>query len=484
MISAGTLLLLVAINVAPVIDVVYPRSAPGDTIPYINQVDSNFVFGSVQPADSKLWIDGIEAKVNKNGSFLVFQPVNWSRKLYTLQAISDGDSSSLIVRFATKPAQPPPGLPVFSPADFPRLLELSSQPLRTDPRGTYFIFPTAGTRALTTGFSAGYYRLFLASGRSAWVEARTIRNDLGKSSSVDPASIWKVELDTLHGGVSLFIPLDRKLLVRLADDSQPDRLTVEMFGAVSHIDKISYPPGTEFIREVIWEQTGDACIRLDVKLEGALWGYSARWEEKGYRLSFRPAPAIGRRLEGLRVAIDPGHGGQQDGAIGPTRLKEKQANLICAKALAERLQQSGATAFLTLDRDSVLGLPERTSLAAEFNADLLISLHHNGLPDGVNPFGHFGTGTYYYRPQSRELALAVQREVIFELGLPDEGIYYNDLALVRPTTQPAILLETAYLMLPDQEELIGSEDYPNRLARAVEKGITSFVHERLTHRSR
>jgi N-acetylmuramoyl-L-alanine amidase len=186
----------------------------------------------------------------------------------------------------------------------------------------------------------------------------------------------------------------------------------------------------------------------------------------------------------LRVAVDPGHGGQQDGAIGPTRIKEKDANLRCAMSLAERLRQSGATVIMTLDRDSTLGLPDRTSLAEQSNVDILISLHHNGLPDGVNPFGYFGTGTYYYRPQSRALSLAVQRAVVDELGLPDEGVYYNDLALVRPTAQLAILLESAYLMLPEQEELIGREDYPNRLARAVEKGITSFVHERLTNRRR
>ncbi len=479
-----TFLVWSALQIAPVIDVVYPRIAPGDTIPYIAKVDSNFVFGSVQPVEAKLWINGTRASVNQNGAFLVFQPVDWSRKRYTLMAVSGQDTTSLEVKFAIKPTQPTTNLPALSPADFPRLLELSGQPLRTDPRGTYFIFPASGTKVTATGLSGGYYRLPIAPGRSAWVEARTVRNDAGKSTPSDPAIIWKIDLDTTDGVTSLFVPIDRKLLVRVADESHPEKIIVELFGAVSHIDKISYPSGTEFVREVLWEQTADGCLKLEIKLDGALWGYSSRWEERGYRLMLRRSPAVGRRLQGLRVAIDPGHGGQQDGAIGPTRLKEKQANLRCAEAVASKLEKSGATVLLTLDHDSTLSLVDRTNSADQFDADILISLHHNALPDGVNPFGYFGTGTYYYRSQSRELALMVQKEVVAELGLPDEGVYYDDLALVRPTDQPAILLEAAYMMLPDQEMLIRSEDYPVRLARAIEKGITAFVHERMTHRSR
>lgn len=482
--SVCAIIFWAVVGVAPVIDVVYPRIAPGDTIPYIDRVDSNFVFGSVQPVDSRLWIDGVPSALYPKGAFLVFQPVEWERKRYILTAVHGSDTTVVEIPFAVKPGKPVPKVGSPPPGDFPRMLDLSGQPLRTDPKGTYFIFPAAGTRVITTGILGGYYQLPLTAGRSAWVEASTIKNDLGKSSPKEKAVVWKVELDTLDGEVSVFVPVDRKLLVRIADNTLPNRITLELFGAVSHIDRISYPPGTEFIREVTWEQTFDGCVELEIKLTSPLWGYSSHWDDTGFRLLLRPSPTIGRRLQGLRVAIDPGHGGSQDGAIGPTRLKEKQANLKCAMALADRLGQSGAVVFLTLDKDTTLGLVERTIAADNFNADILVSLHHNALPDGVNPFGYFGVGTHYYRPQSRDLALSVQREVVGELCLPDEGIYYDDLALVRPTSQPSILLESAYIMLPEQEALIESEDYPQRLARAVEKGITSFVHERMTKRDR
>ena len=484
MIQSALLVMVLMIQAVPVIDVVYPRTAPGEAMPYIARVDSNFIFGSVQPPGSRLWIDGIEAKVNKNGSFLAFQKVDWNRKSYLLKALLGNDSSKVEVTFSTKPVAATPPVREYSPGDFPRQIELSGQPLRTDPRGTYFLFPTAGTKVTATSFKAGNFRIPLTADRSAWVEARTVRNDGGKASLDDPVSVWRIDIDSTESGVSLFLPIDRKLLVRLADEPSPAMLTLELFGAVSHIDKISYPAGETIIREVTWEQIADSVIRLRIGFNGSLWGYSGEWEEKGYRLTVRNAPAIGRRLEGLCIAIDPGHGGKQDGSIGPTGLKEKDANLRVAKTVVERLRNAGATVLLTLDQDSTVGLPDRTGLAESFNADLLISLHHNALPDGVNPFGNFGTGTYYYRPQSHDLAVAVQNAVVSEFGLWDEGVYYNDLALVRPTFQPGILLESAYIMLPEQETLIGSSDYPSRLARAIEKGVATFVHERLTNYSR
>jgi N-acetylmuramoyl-L-alanine amidase len=161
-------------------------------------------------------------------------------------------------------------------------------------------------------------------------------------------------------------------------------------------------------------------------------------------------------------------------------LTEKEVNLQAALELARLLEKRGAQTILTRSTDITLGLEDRVARAEAANADLLISLHHNALPDGVNPFGAYGTGTHYYRPQSRALALAVQREVARELELPDEGIYYHNLALVRPPAMPAVLLEAAYIMLPEQEALLRQKDYPTRLAAAVTRGVAAFMREQ-TH---
>jgi N-acetylmuramoyl-L-alanine amidase len=475
--SVGSLLLLALTALQPQIDVVYPRIAPGDTIPRIDHVDSNFVFGSVQPPDAKLWINDTPVQVRKNGAFLAFLPVDWEKKHYVVTASTPDDSAKSIIPFTTKPVYTPP--PPSAAPELPRLIELSSAPIRTDPKGTYFIFPSAGTRVLATGWSTGYYKVPIAPGRSAWVEAKSIR-DLSSGAAPSVSVITKVTVDTLGGNPIVRIPLDRKILVAIRDETEPNRLIVELFGAVSHIDRINYPHTVSLVREIYWEQPSESVVRLDMRLAGPLWGYYGVWEDKSYILHLRSAPELGRGINGLSVAIDAGHGGDLDGAIGPMRVKEKDVNLVCAITLARQLEEAGAKVILTRTTDTALGLSERVSIVEASGADILISLHHNALPDGVDPFGPgpFGTSTHYYRPQSRDLALAVQNSVVAELKLPDEGLYYDDLALARPSFMPAILLEAAYVMMPEQEAIISDPDYADRLAEAVLKGINKFIDGR------
>jgi N-acetylmuramoyl-L-alanine amidase len=96
----------------------------------------------------------------------------------------------------------------------------------------------------------------------------------------------------------------------------------------------------------------------------------------------------------------------------------------------------------------------------------------------VNPFSSHGTSTFYYHPQSLPLARAVQRELVRELGLRDLGIGLANLAMVRPTWAPAVLTESAFMMIPEQERLLRSGEFRRREARAILRGIERFLEER------
>lgn len=457
----------------PTIDVVYPRIAPGDTVPRLDKVDSNFVFGNVQPPDARLWINGAEVIPRHNGAFLAFLPVDWQSKKYVVSSRSGEEQASLTVPFAAKPIGAPPVAPS---GEYPRLIELSSTPLRSVPNGTYFIFPAAGTRVLATGWEDGYYRVPLSSSRSGWAEAKSSK-DLGKVPAPPTVIVTRLMVDTLADDVIVRIPSNRKLLVSLRDESDQNRLVLELYGAVSRIDRIGYSPLAPLVREIFWEQPSDGVLRLDIRLTAPLWGYYGVWEEKAYVLHLRKKPRLDYGLTGMLIAVDAGHGGTQDGSIGPMRIKEKDVNLGCALALQKRLESLGARVLMTRIEDSLLGLTERTGAAQAAGAQLLISLHHNALPDGIDPFGPgpFGVGVHYYRSESLDFAMAVKQEVVQELGLPDEGVFYSDLALARPSFCPSILLEAAYMMLPEQEEIVSSPSYPDRFSSAVVKGIERFI---------
>jgi N-acetylmuramoyl-L-alanine amidase len=124
-----------------------------------------------------------------------------------------------------------------------------------------------------------------------------------------------------------------------------------------------------------------------------------------------------------------------------------------------------------------MGLYERIEAAEDAGAELLVSIHANALPDGVNPFVNNGTSVYYYYPRSADLAREIDRALVRQLGFRDLGFGRGDLALVRTTWMPSALAEGLYLMLPDQEAVLVSDEGQWRYARGVIEGIATFLRE-------
>ncbi|MBK7143613.1 MAG: N-acetylmuramoyl-L-alanine amidase [bacterium] len=134
-------------------------------------------------------------------------------------------------------------------------------------------------------------------------------------------------------------------------------------------------------------------------------------------------------------------------------------------------------------------LADRPVIAKRNQADIFVSIHNNALPDGVNPFGEFGTASFYYNLQSIDLARAIHREMVAETGLPDYGVYHGNLAVIRPTEYPAVLVECAFMMLPEQEVLIKSDKFRKQVAkgghcghRIVLQGVRSWEIRRRSPR--
>jgi len=181
-------------------------------------------------------------------------------------------------------------------------------------------------------------------------------------------------------------------------------------------------------------------------------------------------------LAGLLIAVDAGH--PPGGGTGPTGLTEADANLPVARALESMLTSAGARVLMLRTDAFPVDLGSRPRLATQMNADLLVSLHNNAFPDGVNPFQNNGTSVYYYQPHSLDLAKAVQSELLAELRLRDIGIGRADLALARPTWMPSVLSETMFMMIPQQEAALRDPDVQRRIAAAHLRAIEKFLRGR------
>jgi N-acetylmuramoyl-L-alanine amidase len=213
-----------------------------------------------------------------------------------------------------------------------------------------------------------------------------------------------------------------------------------------------------------------------------LWGYHTQWEGGSLKLELRHAPDFAPRgespLKGRVIVVDPGHGPGSPGATGPRGLVEKDANLAIATALQALLAKEGAKVVMTRTTDDSVSLGERSRIAWENRGDLFVSVHNNAVGDGDDPFKPpRGFSVYYYQPHSLELARATHLSYRKNIPLPDEGLRYGNLMVARATEMPAVLTESAYMILPEQEALLLSPPFQRRLAGALADGIRAFMEQ-------
>ncbi|ULH16079.1 N-acetylmuramoyl-L-alanine amidase [Deinococcus sp. KNUC1210] len=224
-----------------------------------------------------------------------------------------------------------------------------------------------------------------------------------------------------------------------------------------------------------------ATLTLDTEQQ---WGYDAVYDGSDLLLSVRrppPAPAdAALPLSGRTIVVDPGHGGSELGGAGALRVQEKDIVLPVAQAVAAGLRTLGANVVLTRTSDVQVPLYNRPLLAETLDADLLLSIHANALPDGSDPRGRRGVGAYWTQPQARPLAACLVAAVsseLPELGVdsPENGgLHSANLALTRPSTQLSVLVETAYLTDAGNLRTLMSEAGRARIAAALVDGVREF----------
>jgi len=344
---------------------------------------------------------------------------------------------------------------------------------RALPGGTYHWFWPNGTRARATGRQGDDLRLELAPGIEAWVPARETRPLPGQPAP--RPVVGSVTIREASQGVAVRIPLGVRAPFEVIEHDS--RLEVVIYGGVGDVNWIRYGSESGLVRRVAWSQADPRGVVLNLELAQPVWGFRTRWDLDDLILEVRRPPEIhrGDPLRGLKILLDPGH--PPGGASGPTGLREAEANLAVALMLRPMLERDGAQVVMTRTTDVAVALGERPRLAESLNADLLISIHNNALPDGVNPFTASGTSVFYNHPRSIPLARAVQAGLVQQLGVRDLGFARGDLALVRPTWMPAILTEGLFMMVPEQEAALRSEEGQRRYAAGVRSGVRAFLRE-------
>ncbi|MGE5558038.1 MAG: N-acetylmuramoyl-L-alanine amidase family protein [Bacillota bacterium] len=185
-----------------------------------------------------------------------------------------------------------------------------------------------------------------------------------------------------------------------------------------------------------------------------------------------PSVSLAGPLTGKTFMIDPGHGGLDPGALGPTGLKEKDVNLRVGLFLRNIMQQyGGATVFMTRSTDTYVTLAGRANLANNKQVNRFVSIHHNSTD--VNPRANW-TETYYYtykNTTSKALAEKIQKRLLTATRLPDGGAKPANFAVLRLTKMPAVLTEASFISNRYEEARLRDSNYNWREAYYIYRGI-------------
>ena len=183
------------------------------------------------------------------------------------------------------------------------------------------------------------------------------------------------------------------------------------------------------------------------------------------------------------VAVDPGHGGWDSGAVGPSGLKEKDVNLDIAVRLKALLRSGAYGVVMTRESDIALGpdligdLSGRVDKANNAAADIFVSIHNNSFS---NPSAG-GTETYYYRnssgwynTESKLLAEFIQQSVVDRVQKYDRGAKGANFYVLRNTNMVAVLSEGLFLSNPNEEALLANPNVRQDIAQGIYDGIRNY----------
>ncbi|ABO50791.1 N-acetylmuramoyl-L-alanine amidase [Desulforamulus reducens MI-1] len=175
------------------------------------------------------------------------------------------------------------------------------------------------------------------------------------------------------------------------------------------------------------------------------------------------------------ICLDPGHGGQDPGALG-NGLQEKDITLEIAKKIIQRLAAYDVTVKSTRDSDTFVSLSQRAAYANNVNADYFVSIH-------INAGGGTGFESFIYNGEVSSTTIKT-RQVLHDTIMADMQKYYMidrgkkaaNFAVIRETNMPAILTENLFIDNPKDASLLKNTDFINDLSTAITHGLVKGLN--------
>ncbi len=182
---------------------------------------------------------------------------------------------------------------------------------------------------------------------------------------------------------------------------------------------------------------------------------------------------IPRKIRNKIIIIDPGHGGNDTGALR-NNILEKNLTLDIAQKVRKELQKRGySNVIMTRSSDSTLALADRVRIANDYHADIFVSIHINS---SVKNEIH-GIETHYYSESGYNVAKIIHKKLMSNVEANDRGLFKSKFYVINHTEAPAVLLELGFISNERERNLLNSEKRQFDSAKAIADGITEYFME-------
>ena len=349
------------------------------------------------------------------------------------------------------------------------------------------------------------------------------------ATTVEDIRIWAE-----NGKTRVVLDLTRPADHNIFTLRSPDRLVVDLKGGRLDSTFDALPDGVGSVRTIRTGVRANGQLRVvldlneNVRSRSFTAGPNSQYGDRlvidlqrtGNLQTVRRASEAYHPGRDIVIAVDPGHGGYDPGAVGRAKTREKDVALAVSRELASRINaEHGMKAVLIRNGDYFVDHRERTAIARQDGADLFVSIH----ADAVNDRRAYGATVYVLSlkgasdEESRLLAqrenasvqvggvslddkdevlasvlldlsqnaalsasLEVGSEVIQELSrigkVHRRTVQQAGLIVLKSPDMPSILVETAYISNPSEEKLLGDRRHQGKLANAILTGIRNYFH--------
>ncbi len=425
------------------IKIVYPKTNPAKIYG-----TSTFFIGNANPKKD-FYINGEKIKLSKNGSFAYYVK-NLKPQKNTFVMTSGKEQLTFdLISYTSNKNYKEKKLIEFEKTQY--ITTSQNTTLRKTPidAGINRLAQLPlGTKVIVNGEKGSFARIYLNEKTNGWI----LKKDLKKLNKTNPDYSDFLSYNIREDDEFNYYEVELSSIVPYSI-SQNEAISINLFN-INNTENNLYSintPSQKFI------------------------GYETYFEGNKFILKVRKPLNITKKLNGITILVDAGHGGNELGAIGCGGINEKDFNLRMAKLVQKELKKRGATVIMTREEDIQISLQDRVQMAKNNNAIVSLSLHSNAVPDYKNPLENQGASVYYYQNQAKPLADAILQELITKTKLSNDRVRQGSLALTRPTSAVSVLIEIGYMINPNDYDLLITKRFQKKCAKAIVRGVENYL---------